>query len=69
MLHHESEGWRVVGVAWTVFHGEPPLVLKFEEPEDLIKKCEWWRAEKARREQAEKNPENSAEKPADSTLR
>jgi hypothetical protein len=69
VLRHESEGWRVVGVAWTVFEGEPPLLLNFEDPEDIVKKEQWWQAEVARRGQEEKNRENAAEKPPETLPR
>jgi hypothetical protein len=65
-LRREAEGWRVAGVAWTVFPGEPPLVLNFEDPEEMVKKQQWIKEEIRRR--AEKDnlqakeaggPENS----------
>jgi hypothetical protein len=69
VVRRENEGWRVVGVAATVFEGEPPLLLNFEDPEDVLKKQQWLRAEIVRRSQAEKNPEKAGETPGDTIRR
>lgn len=34
----DPEGWRVVGMAMRVFDDLPPLLLNFEDPEDMIAK-------------------------------
>lgn len=34
----DPEGWRVVGMAMKVFDDAPPLLLNFEDPEDMIAK-------------------------------
>jgi hypothetical protein len=49
ITRHEPEGWRVVGVAATVFEGEDPLLLNFEDPDEMVKKQQWLREEMARR--------------------
>jgi hypothetical protein len=36
----DPEGWRVVGMAMLIFSGEPPLLLNFEDPEDMLAKQE-----------------------------
>jgi hypothetical protein len=36
----DPEGWRVVGMAMKVFDDLPPLLLNFEDPEDMIAKQE-----------------------------
>ncbi|MEY3206255.1 MAG: hypothetical protein RLZZ21_2586 [Planctomycetota bacterium] len=36
----DPEGWRVVGMATRVFDDLPPLLLNFEDPEDMIAKQE-----------------------------
>jgi hypothetical protein len=66
VTRREAEGWRVVGVAATIFPGEPPLLLNFEDPEDMQKKQEWLRQQLAQREkqgspaaQTSKNGEES----------
>ena len=45
----EAEGWRVAGVAATVFRGEPPLLLNFEDPEEMARKQQLVREEIPRR--------------------
>ncbi len=68
VVRRESDGWRIAGVAATVFTGEPPLVLSFEDPEDMLRKQQWAREEIRRRMEKEqtgsqaKGGENS-EKP------
>ena len=49
VLRREQEGWRVAGVAFQVFPGEPPLMLNFEDPEDMFRKQQWGREELRRR--------------------
>ena len=36
----DPEGWRVVGMATRVFEDLPPLLLNFEDPEDMLSKQE-----------------------------
>ena len=36
VMRRESNGWRVVGLALTVFDGEPPLLLNFENPAEVL---------------------------------
>ena len=64
MVRKESEGWRIAGLAATVFDGEPPLLLNFEDPEEVLQKLEMYKQELVRRlakeaEQAQR-PEDSA---------
>lgn len=49
VLRREPEGWRVAGVAAEVFPGEPPLLLNFEDPADMLRKQQWVREEIRRR--------------------
>lgn len=49
VLRHEQDGWRVAGVAAQIFPGEPPLLLNFEDPEDMLRKQQWVREEIRRR--------------------
>jgi hypothetical protein len=51
MVRREPQGWRIAGVAATVFEGEPPLLLNFEDPEEMLKKQEWVQQEIRRRAQ------------------
>jgi hypothetical protein len=34
----DPEGWRIVGMAMKVFDDLPPLLLDFEDPEDMLAK-------------------------------
>ena len=53
MLRRQPDGWRIAGVAATVFPGEPPLLLNFEDPEEMLRKQEWVQQEIRRRAQQE----------------
>jgi hypothetical protein len=63
VLRREQQGWRVVGLATVIFPGEPPLVLNFEKPDEVVKKQQWAREEIRRRAEKEnlqaKEPEKS----------
>jgi len=45
----DPEGWRVVGMAMRVFEDLPPLLLNFEDPEDMLAKQEMVAKELERR--------------------
>lgn len=45
----DPEGWRVVGMAMRVFEDMPPLLLNFEDPEDMVAKQEMVAAELEKR--------------------
>lgn len=47
----DPEGWRVVGMAMRIFEDMPPLLLNFEDPEDMLAKQEAVSAELTRRAQ------------------
>ncbi len=49
MVRRVDEGWRIAGVAAPVFDGEPPLLLNFEDPEDMLRKQKMVRDEVRRR--------------------
>jgi hypothetical protein len=53
MVRRGEEGWRIVGVAAVVFEGEPPLLLNFEDPEDMIRQQQMLKEEIVRRAQQE----------------
>lgn len=53
MLRKETEGWRIAGMATKIFQDELPLLLNFEEPEDMIRKQELAQEEMQRRAMAE----------------
>jgi hypothetical protein len=48
----DPEGWRVVGMAMRVFEDLPPLLLNFEDPEDMLAKQAMVAEELQRRSQA-----------------
>ncbi|NDC53691.1 MAG: hypothetical protein EBZ74_05215 [Planctomycetia bacterium] len=48
-LRRDPEGWRVVGMAMNVFDDLPPLLLNFEDPEDMLAKQELVAAELRKR--------------------
>lgn len=47
----DPEGWRVVGMAMRIFTDMPPLLLNFEDPEDMLAKQEMVAAEMQKRAQ------------------
>jgi hypothetical protein len=49
MLRREPEGWRIAGLAPTVFPGEDPIVFNFENPQETLVKRAWLAEEYARR--------------------
>jgi hypothetical protein len=54
----DPEGWRVVGMAMRVFEDLPPLLLNFEDPEDMLAKQELVAEELKRRATVEPQPGN-----------
>jgi len=45
----DPEGWRVVGMAMKIFEDMPPLLLNFEDPQDMVAKQEMVAQELTRR--------------------
>ncbi len=60
VVRRETNGWRIAGVAAQVFPDEPPLLLNFEDPEDMFRKQQWVR-EEMRRRMAEEDSEMQAQ--------
>lgn len=54
----DPEGWRVVGMAMKIFEDMPPLLLNFEDPQDMIAKQEMVAEELTKRAAAAANPGN-----------
>jgi hypothetical protein len=52
----DPEGWRVVGMAMRIFEDLPPLLLNFEDPEDMLAKQELVAKELHRRATAGQQP-------------
>jgi hypothetical protein len=61
VLRHEQHAWRIAGMATKVFEDEPPLLLNFEDPNDMRRKQQLAEAEMERRarEAAAELPEES----------
>jgi hypothetical protein len=38
VLRHETVGWRIAGMVTKVYSDKPPLILNFEDPEDMLRK-------------------------------
>lgn len=55
MVRKVDEGWRIAGVAAPVFDGEPPLLLNFEDPEEMLRQQQMVREEMRRRMEAEQS--------------
>lgn len=53
VVRHEACGWRVAGVAAQVFPGEQPVLLNFEDPDDMLRQQQWVREEMRRRMEKE----------------
>lgn len=51
ILRKEKEGWRIAGMATKVFEDELPIILNFEDPEDMIRKQKLAEEEMLRRSQ------------------
>ncbi len=58
LLRDEPEGWRIAGMATKIFPDQPPVVLNFEDPEDMLRQQQWADEEIARRD-AQQTPEGS----------
>ncbi len=69
MVRLGPEGWRVAGMATIVFPGEPPLLLDFEKPKELLHKLDLVRKEVARRAQMANLPRAEPRNPKDSVRR
>jgi hypothetical protein len=74
LLRKEPVGWRIAGMATKVFDDRPPVVLNFEDPEDMAKQQQWVSEEMARREKPAAAPAQptgpaAANKPATTEVR
>ncbi len=70
----DPEGWRVVGMAMRIFEDLPPLILDFEDPEDMVAKQELVADELNRRasmasQSRPQSGDRTAEKPSPGTQR
>ncbi len=53
----DPEGWRVVGMAMRVFEDMPPLLLNFEDPDDMLAKQEMVASELEKRARQSAEPQ------------
>jgi hypothetical protein len=61
----DPEGWRVAGMATRIFDDMPPLLLNFEDPEDMIAKQEMVAQELQKRaQQAAQKPQQPQQRTA-----
>ncbi len=62
MLKKQGGDWRISGMATRVFPDMPPVILNFEDPEDMMRKQQAAEEEIARRigQSSEENPETAA---------
>jgi hypothetical protein len=51
LLRQDPEGWRIAGMATKLFDNQPPLILNFEDPEEMVQKQRQAEEEMIRREQ------------------
>ncbi|MEX2120786.1 MAG: hypothetical protein WD847_14440 [Pirellulales bacterium] len=65
MLREEPEGWRIAGMATQIFDEELPLLLNFEDPEDMMRKQRMAEEEMERRSRPEtqESRQSSSEDP------
>lgn len=61
VCRREAEGWRVGGVAAFVLKNKDPLLLNFEDPDDMERKQQWLREEVAREEKQQATKEAQAD--------
>jgi hypothetical protein len=64
ILRRDTEGWRIAGMGTRIFEDQGPLLLNFEDPEDMIRKQRLAEEEMQRRAQAASQAKRSAPAPA-----
>ncbi len=68
ILRKETEGWRVAGMATKIFEDELPIILNFEDPQDMLRKQKLAEEEMARRAAAASTDSQArVQKPGDET--
>jgi hypothetical protein len=61
LLRNEPEGWRIAGMATKIFPDRAPVVLNFEDPDDMVRQRQLADEEMARRQGSA--PSEGAEDP------
>jgi hypothetical protein len=69
VLRREEAGWRIAGMAYELFPGEQPLILNFENREDMERQQQWAREESRRRDESEALQAKEDKKNKNSALR
>ena len=65
ILRHEPSGWRIAGMATKVFADQEPIVLNFEEPEEMLRQQQLAEDEIDRRNRGvEPQAKNSVDEPS-----
>ncbi len=59
-LRLDAQGWRIAGMATKIFPNEPPLLLDFEKPEEMMQQQQMAEAEIQRRAKRRKRRSNRA---------
>jgi hypothetical protein len=49
ILREQPQGWRIAGMATKLFNDQPPLILNFEDPQDMVRKQQLAEQEMERR--------------------
>lgn len=61
MVRKEAQGWCIAGMATRVFDDKPPMILNFEQPEDMLAKQGQAEEEMSRRQSEETSAPDTAE--------
>jgi hypothetical protein len=67
-LRRDTAGWRIAGMATRIFPNEPPLLLDFENPEDMMRQQRMAEEEMQRRAQAADAQATKAPKSSDGNV-
>jgi hypothetical protein len=67
-LRRDAAGWRIAGMATRIFPDEPPLLLDFEKPDDMIRQQRMAEEEIQRRARAAEGQATKAAKPSDGNV-
>lgn len=68
ILRREPDAWRIAGMGTKLFDDQPPLLLNFEDPEDMMKKQRLAEEEMNRRSQLANKPPQAAAQPMQAQL-
>jgi hypothetical protein len=66
-LRLDQQGWRIAGMATRIFPNEPPLLLDFEKPEEMMQQQQMAEAEMQRRANGGQGPVQTTQAPGQTT--